>query len=188
VVINEGPARKGYRICEWCGAGTPAASRKTTEHEHLLTRASCTGPMRVTSLAHSYQTDFVELRFDPVVTLRATPAMLRSAVYALLEGAALALENSRDDVDRTVYQDPDGVPALVLFDTTPGGAGNALRIAGHLAEVVAAAVDRVAACECGPETSCYGCLRAYRNQRYHEELSRQAALDLLGELVPQGQP
>src|SRR5690606_8026466 len=40
VVINEGPARKGYRICEWCGAGTPAASRKTTEHEHLLTRAS----------------------------------------------------------------------------------------------------------------------------------------------------
>jgi hypothetical protein len=188
VVINEGPARKGYRICEWCGAGTPAASRKTTEHEHLLTRASCTGPMRVTSLAHSYQTDFVELRFDPVVTLRATPAMLRSAVYALLEGAALALEISRDDVDGTVYQDPDGVPALVLFDTTPGGAGNALRIAGHLAEVVAAAVDRVAACECGPETSCYGCLRAYRNQRYHEELSRQAALDLLGELVPQGQP
>jgi hypothetical protein len=184
VVISEGPHKAGFRVCQWCGAGTSAATGKAGEHKHLLKDGTCAGPMKTSALAHNYQTDFVELRFDPVVALRADPAELRSAVYALLEGASIALEISRDDIDGTVHRGADGEPALVLFDTTPGGAGNTLRIARRLPEVVQAAVSRVATCECGPETSCYGCLRAYRNQRYHEELSRQAALDLLGELVP----
>jgi hypothetical protein len=184
VVIGEGRHKAGFRICQWCGAGTSAAAGKAGEHKHLLKDGTCTGPAKVHSLAHNYQTDFVELRFDPVVAVRATPANLRSTVYGLLEGAALALEISRDDIDGTVHRGSDGEPALVLFDTTPGGAGNTLRIAQRLPDVVQAAVTRVAGCECGEETSCYGCLRAYRNQRYHEELSRRAALDLLGELVP----
>jgi rubrerythrin len=183
VVISEGQHKAGFRICQWCGAGASTLSGRAGEHKHLLKDGPCTGPARVHSLAHSYQTDFVELRFDPLVTVRATPSHLRSTVYALLEGAALALEISRDDIDGTVHRGADGEPALVLFDTTPGGAGNTLRIAHRLTDVVRAGVCRVAACECGEETSCYGCLRAYRNQRYHEELSRRAALDLLGELV-----
>ena len=34
-------------------------------------------------------------------------------------------------------------------------------------------------CECGPETSCYTCLRSYSNQLYHEQLSRGAAAEVL---------
>jgi hypothetical protein len=30
-------------------------------------------------------------------------------------------------------------------------------------------------CKCGEETSCYGCLRNYSNQRDHERLHRGAA-------------
>jgi ATP-dependent helicase YprA (DUF1998 family) len=105
-------------------------------------------------------------------------------VYALLEGAAAELEISRDDIDGTVHHGGDGFPSLILFDTTPGGAGNTPRIARQLATVLEAAVRRVASCECGPETSCYGCLRAFRNERYHEQLSRAGALSLLGRFVP----
>ncbi|GEL18378.1 DEAD/DEAH box helicase [Pseudonocardia asaccharolytica] len=184
VVISEGPGGAGFRLCQWCGWGTSAIAKRTTEHKHLLRDGACRGPLQIHSLAHSYQTDFIQLLFDPIVAAGATPAHLRSAVYALLEGAALTLEISRDDIDGTVHRGADGMPSLVLFDTTPGGAGNTLRVADHLTEVVAAAVTHVAQCECGAETSCYGCLRAYRNQRYHEELSRRAALDLLGRLVP----
>lgn len=187
VVVNEGPNRSGYLICDWCGYGTSMIAtrgKKTKSHKHLLKDGDCTGPLRSQSLAHRYQTDFVEL-FLPRDTAVVTPeAGLRSTVYALLEGAAAALEISRDDIDGTVHHGGDALPSLILFDTTPGGAGNTPRIARSLPEVLDAAVHRVASCECGPETSCYGCLRAFRNERYHEDLSRQGALDLLGRFVP----
>jgi hypothetical protein len=48
--------------------------------------------------------------------------------------------------------------------------------------VVATALRRVASCDCGAETSCYGCLRTPRNERYHEDLSRAAALTVLNSL------
>ncbi|GAA1256218.1 DEAD/DEAH box helicase [Pseudonocardia aurantiaca] len=179
VAISEGPGKAGFLICDWCGWGTSAAGKRPREHKHLLRGATCTGPLTPYSLAHRYETDFLELAFEPLVTLRSTPAELRSAVYALLEGAAIALEISRDDIDGTVHRDVTGRPTLVLFDTTPGGAGNVLRIADGLGDVVDAAVGRVERCDCGPETSCYGCLRAFRNERYHEELSRRAALAML---------
>ena len=42
---------------------------------------------------------------------------------------------------------------------------------------------RVSECECGPETSCYGCLRSYENQRDHDNLSRGAAEQVLRRLM-----
>jgi hypothetical protein len=187
VVVSEGPGRAGFLLCQWCGWGISATGKRPREHKHLLKDTPCTGPLSKVSLAHRYETDFVELRFEPLVALSASPGNFRSAVYALLEGASTALEISRDDIDGTVHLGADGVPSLVLFDTTPGGAGSTLRIAENLVDVAHAAATRVGGCECGEETSCYGCLRAFRNERYHEELSRRAALELLQELVPCGE-
>lgn len=58
-------------------------------------------------------------------------------------------------------------------------AGSARKIAENIELVMSAALNRVTDCECGPETSCYGCLRTYRNARFHEQLSRNAALQVL---------
>lgn len=44
------------------------------------------------------------------------------------------------------------------------------------------AVDRVSNCDCGAETSCYGCLRSYRNDRHHDKLSRSGALEIFKQL------
>jgi ATP-dependent helicase YprA (DUF1998 family) len=94
-------------------------------------------------------------------------------------GAAERLEISEDDLDGALYRTPDGRRAIVLFDTVPGGAGGARLIASNLPHVLVGAWERVAACECGPETACYACLRSYQNARHHEVLSRQGALRLL---------
>ena len=85
-----------------------------------------------------------------------------------------------------MYPTPGGHTSLVIFDTVPGGAGSAIRIARSFGDVLDAALARVASCDCGEETSCYGCLRGYRNQPFHEELRRGAAVNFLRPLVPAG--
>ena len=107
----------------------------------------------------------------------------RSVLYALLEGASDCLDISRDDIDGTLYPKAHRQTSLVLFDTVPGGAGGALRIAQAFPQVLATALRRVARCECGEETSCYGCLRNFRNQSVHDQLTRGAALGFLERLV-----
>ncbi|MEV6040737.1 DEAD/DEAH box helicase [Nonomuraea sp. NPDC052116] len=170
VAISEGPASSGFLICDWCGWGASNLGRTPKTHTHPLRRNSCEGPLRWRSLAHGYETDILELRFD-------VPNLSRSVLYALLEGAADGLEINRDDIDGTMTGG-----TLVLFDTVPGGAGSVLRVADRLDAVVDAAVRRVGSCDCGEETSCYGCLRTRRNESHHDQLSRAAALAVLRRL------
>ena len=77
-----------------------------------------------------------------------------------------------------------GVVPAVLFDNVPGGAGHTRRIGARLPDLIAAARDRVANCECGEETSCYNCLRSYGNQIWHEALSRGDAFRVLDRVAP----
>ena len=83
------------------------------------------------------------------------------------------------------YHSPNEPPAFILFDAVPGGAGHARQLEDpeQLATLFRSAYQRVATCLCGEETSCYGCLRSYGNQRFHEQLSRGAAEDLLGRVL-----
>jgi hypothetical protein len=53
----------------------------------------------------------------------------------------------------------------------------------ELARAFAAAFERVNECECGEETSCYECLRNFRNQYYHDQLSRGQARDFLEQIL-----
>ena len=57
------------------------------------------------------------------------------------------------------------------------------RVAAQLRDVIDAAHRRVASCECGRETSCYRCLRGFRNQWRHDELRRGPVADLLEALL-----
>ena len=68
---------------------------------------------------------------------------------------------------------------LALVDAVPAGAGYAKLIAQNMDTVFESAFERLDRCECGPETSCYKCLRSYRNQRHHDDLLRGATLEVL---------
>ncbi|GAA4888849.1 DUF1998 domain-containing protein [Streptomonospora salina] len=145
---------------------------------------ACDGPLSNYSLAHNYQTDILEVVFSGRLDVGGASEQTRfSLLYALLEGASSALEISRDDVDGTLYRRTAGTSTLVLFDTVPGGAGGAKRIAEAFPEVIGAAHERVRNCDCGAETSCYSCLRTYRNQYFHDRLRRDAALEALDALL-----
>jgi hypothetical protein len=191
VSLSEGPGGSGFLLCDWCGWGGPNRGRATKSHVSPLRGKSCTGPLRWRSLAHTYETDILRIALNaPGLGGRSgrggapgdDRAQWHSLLYALLEGCAEGLEISRGDIDGVVHSGADGRSGLVLFDTVPGGAGSAARIASSLDVAVTTALRRVSACDCGLETSCYGCLRTPGNERYHEDLSRGAALTVMESL------
>ncbi|AFR06526.1 DEAD/DEAH box helicase [Nocardiopsis alba] len=185
VAISDGPSGQGYRICGWCGWGRGTATGKMPdEHTNPMKGTPCTGPLSHLSLAHRYETDIVEISFGGRLDVGRTSDPVRySLLYSLLEGASSALDISRDDIDGATFRRAAGTMALVLFDTVPGGAGGATRTASAFPQVLEAAHARVASCDCGVETSCYGCLRNYRNQHFHDRLRRDAAIGALEALL-----
>lgn len=184
IVLNLGPANRGYRICARCGWGEPVPRRLVRgrgdfTHRDPFTGRECRETVEVRQLGHDFLTDVIEIR----IAGRASRQELRSALYALAEGAS-ALGIKRDEIDGTLHAyDRDSAPAIVLYDTVAGGAGHVQRIRENFRTVLERAVARVRECECGPETSCYGCLRSYGNQLWHEELRRGDALSVLAPLL-----
>jgi ATP-dependent helicase YprA (DUF1998 family) len=179
VAIGEGRGGAGYLICDRCGWGQSHGGGKFPKaHADPRTDRECRGTLQHRSLAHRYETDLLEVTFDRVPA-GMQHAQWRSVLYALLEGASELFDISRDDIDGNLYPVGGGQMALVLFDTVPGGAGGVLRVGRSLPEVLVAAHRRMERCECGEETSCYGCLRNFRNQSFHDDLSRGDALTFL---------
>jgi hypothetical protein len=186
-VVNSGRFGRGFRICESCGFGEPVPSRSTagrrgsrSPHNDPRTRRPCTGSLSTYHLGHEFITDVLELRLSGILAALAAHETWISVLYALLEGASECLGIRRDDLDGTLYPHAARVPpALVLFDSVPGGAGHVKRIADELPGVFVTAWQRVDGCECGRETSCYECLRNFRNQVYHDQLARGLAADFL---------
>ena len=179
VVVNSGSGRRGFRICDLCGWGEPAprhaSKREAKAHRNPRTKGECKGTPQFRHLGHDFLTDVLEVRLAGLYN----ETQLRSALYALLEGAG-RLGIKRDEIDGTLHTYAFGsAAAIVIYDTVPGGAGHAKRIQEGFTDVVDAALERVRNCECGPETSCYGCLRSYRNQLHHDSLSRGAAEEAL---------
>jgi len=181
-VISDG-GTGGFHVCDWCGwANVFERSKVKRKHERPTTGQECTGPLSVLSLGHQYQTDVAEFTFKDPRFLGISEESWLSTLYALLGGASEALEITRDDIDGALAWSKEGLRSIVLFDTVPGGAGAAMKIAENVELVLKTALDRVNTCDCGPETSCYGCLRSYRNGRYHDKLSRSGALQILESL------
>ncbi|WP_289020139.1 DEAD/DEAH box helicase [uncultured Ornithinimicrobium sp.] len=184
VNIADGPGRAGFWVCDWCGYAVPMAhSPKPPDHDSLRRRQPCHGHSRRLDLAHSFETDLLRLDLAPSGMAGDRSSHL-STLYALLESACDTLQIAREDLGGTLLPVSKGAWSFVLYDTVPGGAGHALQAQENLARIVDAALARVSTCDCGPETSCYGCLRSYGNQRDHDVLSRGRAQTVLQLLSP----
>ena len=183
VALSDGPRGNGFHICSSCGFGQPGIAARPRHHSSPLSGRDCRGRFDTLSLAHKYQTDILELRFDGGAVVGLDTTAWSSLLYAIVEGAAQALEISRDDIDGTLFRTTSGRTSLMLYDTVPGGAGHVRTIANDINVVLDAAWRRVEGCECGWETSCYRCLRVFRNERLHDQLRRGVAADVLGRLL-----
>ncbi|MFO8059651.1 MAG: DEAD/DEAH box helicase [Bacillota bacterium] len=186
-VLNQA-GRRGFRLCRSCGYCVLGGEAIPLTHENPW-GYKCEGRLTSIDLGHDYETDVLLVRFGSYRDLR--DGFWVSLLYALLEGASKALDIARADLDGCLYPhygDP-GRPALVLFDDVPGGAGHVRRIARDrevFTEVLRSALTILRSCECGGEegeSSCYGCLRNYRNQYCHEELNRAMPMEFLQRLV-----
>jgi superfamily II DNA/RNA helicase len=182
-VINHAGYR-GFKVCHWCGY--TVLGNEDVEKPHTTPWGTeCQGTPTRTYLGHEFKTDILQLRFEGYA--HAERGFWLSLLYALLDGASEALDIDRQDLDGCLYPyagDPC-MPALVLFDEVPGGAGHVRRIARSeetVLDVLRAALEKLQRCDCGGDegnTSCYGCLRNYRNQYCHDELERGMVIDFL---------
>ena len=153
------------------------------EHEHRTPwDTPCSGTLRHFSLGHELVTDVVRLQV-PHLNGEWTAY---SVGYALLLGAAERLGGPDTDLNVTIAGvDASATAAsttasIVLYDNVPGGAGLVAQLEREdvFAAVLRHARDRVSSA-CGCDSSCYGCLRSYRNQFAHPHLDRKEALEIL---------
>lgn len=184
VVLCEGRRGEGFYICSECGAGF----RGREKNHKTPYGQDCRGTLEQVSLGHEFVTDVLELQFrlEPEGDIERV-WFAHSLAYALVEGAAEVLEVPSSDLSATVaYREHVPVPPIILYDNVPGGAGLVARLEGEevLKDCLNAAWERVdGKCGCDEKTSCYGCLRSYRNQFVHQYLQRGPVKQYLRELL-----
>ncbi|MCX7731751.1 MAG: DEAD/DEAH box helicase [candidate division WOR-3 bacterium] len=173
VVLCEGQRGRGFYICRECGAGF---KKQTASHNDPYGQ-TCSGTLEQVSLGHEFVTDVLQLQFlVPPKNDIDSVWFAYALAYALVEGAAEELEIPPSDLNATVaYSAPAPVLPIIIYDDLPGGAGIVARLENEvvLRACLTAAQKRVSGvCGCDENTSCYGCLRNYRNQFAHEKLKR----------------
>ena len=172
-ILSEGRQRKQFHVCLTCGRHSDKRLRK---HKTLY-GADCVGRMGKYSYGYELATDVVRLRFPSL----GDSSSAWSLAYAVLLGTADALGVPHQDINVTLANDRSserfGSISIVLYDDVPGGAGFVARLSREnvFSETLRMAEQRVSG-GCGCDSSCYGCLRSYRNQFAHRELHREAAL------------
>ena len=173
VILCEGRNREGFFICRSCG--THMAGRKG---EHKSPSDSvCSGTLERFSLGHELVTDVVRLQFPQLTGVWDA----YSVAYAVLLGAAKTLDVPDTDLDVTITGGSNsGESAIVLYDNVPGGAGLVAQLERErdFDKMLRNARERIRG-RCGCNSSCYGCLRSYRNQFAHPHLDRKRALEVL---------
>ncbi|MEV6009164.1 DEAD/DEAH box helicase [Streptomyces sp. NPDC051976] len=171
------PAGYGRYHRPWCPrrrAGADAARRG----ERLL-------------LAHELDTDALRILI-PAVTAH-TRERLVSFKALLLAGIARSYGGDPDHLAVLTDSMPEegGESAhrrhyLVLYDTLPGGTGYLHRFAGQdgLRNVLAAAREAIETCVCVGQgrSACHRCLLRHVSDSEYELVSREQALDMLGDL------
>ena len=187
VVLCEGRRGSGFYVCGACGTGmrTRPKAHKSPYGQH------CHGTIEEVSLGHEFVTDVLQIQFNRTLDADMEPAWFAySLAYALVEGAASAeaLEVPSDDLNATVAYGSEQslIPPIILYDNVPGGAGLVARLQDQktFEACLRAGHHRVGGnCGCGEDTSCYGCLRSYRNQFAHQHLQRGPVLRYLGTIL-----
>jgi len=164
-VLCEGRRGEGFYICGGCGAGF----RKRQKTHKTPYGQDCRGTLEQVSLGHEFETDVLQLQFHSNFNGDIESVWFAySLAYALVEGAAEILEVPSNDLSATVaHGEQYPVPPIILYDNVPGGAGLVARLekGDDLKKCLETAQKRVGGnCGCDENTSCYGCLRSYRNQ------------------------
>lgn len=201
LVTNAGPRQDGYTYCALCGRiepTSPPTTRLSKPHPKPYPDSKqplCPGGAAAVGvcLGTDFITDIllVNMRVDAPVRLTpgvlATEIAMRTVCEAIAKATCIELELEDGEVQsdfRSALSEggQSGVEVEVyLYDTLPGGAGFARRAGDRLAEVLERAGEVLGACTC--DSSCYNCLRSFKNKMEHDRLDRHVGRDLLEYLL-----
>lgn len=187
-LVNQGKGDIGFFVCEACGYATNDFNIGGS-HDNKYGRSCYNKYMQRVDLGHEIITDIIEIELpditlDEVQDRKDEKSLYYSTLYALIEGAVSYLGISRGEIDGCLNYDSNSYnPKYILYDQVPGGAGHVKKISENLDNIIRDAMSKVnGICGCGEETSCYGCLRNYSNQYYHDILRRGFAYKYLKEI------
>lgn len=188
-VLNTSP----FFVCEQCGYAEvdekALGSVKRKKHK-ISSGYNCPNDfLKKFALGYRFLTDVVRIRFDNFTIYDWEIGI--SALYGFIRGACSYLNIEENDISGCLQYEPvDGQPnySIVIFDNTPGGAGHAKRLddPNTLYQVLQRSLSMMKGCVCGGDegdSSCYSCLRNYRNQKYHDILKRKYVIDFLSGIL-----
>ena len=193
IVLNQGPSKHGFMVCENCGASMPGNNEDVLKeigrpYRTKLAMKKCRhNPVNV-NLGYDFITDMVVLEFyldrNQIDAESSDSLWLSRAAQSLSEALRLAASKELD-VEFTElvtgyrFRKNDEVSYidLYLYDNLSSGAGYAVRISEDIRNILDKTGELLKQCDC--ESACHHCLKHYRNQRVHGILDRYAALDLL---------
>ena len=185
LLVNSGFNNMGFRVCKYCGYATTDIEDKENRFKHKNKFGNiCPSEYAYNvDLGHQFNTDV--LKIDLPILSDSNDTLWYSLLYAIIEGACDEFDIVRNDINGCLYYNNLTVskPSLIIFDEAAGGAGHVKKISTNLKSVLEKAHKRVSNCDCGEETSCYGCLRNYNNQIFHEKLQRGVVKDYLEKLI-----
>lgn len=173
VILCEGRNRERFYICRTCGTHLTELEGK----HKTPAGAECFGALGRFSLGHELVTDVVRMEF-PCLTNQWDAYSL---AYAILLGAAETMDVPTTDLNVTITGgETRNDTGIVLYDGVPGGAGLVVQLerTNVFDNTLVKARERMQG-NCGCDSSCYGCLRSYRNQFAHPHLDRNVALEFL---------
>lgn len=180
-LVNKGIGNLGFRVCKLCGYATaePQNKKEKFTHKNKFGSICASTSYHMTDLGHEFTTDVLQISLPQIGEV--SEKLWITLLYAIIEGACATFDIVRSDINGTLYYNNNNYlhPSIILFDEAAGGAGHVKKITSNIRKVIESAYNKVSNCECGEETSCYGCLRNYNNQVFHEKMQRGLAKEYL---------
>ncbi|MCY4099453.1 MAG: DUF1998 domain-containing protein, partial [Rhodobacteraceae bacterium] len=200
LVSNTGPNDEGYTYCTSCGRIESSANPTSTlinPHHKPFPRhggeqiCGNTIPTRNLVLGTDFITDIVlfSLRIDPPISLIPGPTSTKIAMRTVSEALAIAacrlleIEPGEIMAEFRPALTPGGETGkeieIFLYDTLPGGAGFSSHFAFCGYDLFKLAQNILEYCPEKCDSSCYRCLRSFKNKFEHVFLDRHVGIRLL---------
>ena len=204
LVSNTGPRKKGYVYCTGCGrvasnikesSNFKGTHRKPYPDDKYGRCEGTHSSNQIVVLGTDFITDIAlfSMRVKSPINLKpgltATSVALKTLSEALAKAACQLLELEPDEImaEYRPALSPDGMVGkeaeIFLYDTLPGGAGFSAEIAEAGSKLFEKARSILNTCPEECDSSCYRCLRTFKNKFEHGLLDRHIGAQLLEHLL-----
>ena len=199
IILNKGPASKGFMVCKDCGAAVPGdddamLGKIMKPYVHPHKHYFCNHPasrIENTYLGNQFRTDMVVYEIslnNEEINVDSRGLWIHRAGQTLADAMTLAggriLDIEFNEIKsgyrlRYSAEHNKTFVDVFLFDSLSSGAGYCSALADRTEELMEETKKVLEMCPAECDSACHECLMHYWNQRVHGKLDRFAALDLL---------